>query len=103
VTDLFTPYDAASKTAEGPSNDAGAMVRPKVKDTNARIMALLASVPSGLTPDEIADRLGIPLWTARPRCSELKAGGHIVDAGVRRRNRSGAKAGVVRIKTEGQP
>jgi predicted transcriptional regulator len=100
MDNLWSPYEAASKTEQGPSNEAGKIIRPKVKDLKSRVLAAIASVPSGLTPDEVADRLDLPLWSVRPRCSELVAGGHIEDTGVRRRNKSGAKATVYRVKQE---
>jgi hypothetical protein len=97
VTNLDVPYDAASKTAEGPSNLAGDRVRPVTITLRDRVMAVLRRVPSGLTADEIADRCGVSLLAIRPRVAELNKGGHIEDTGVRRFNASGAKAAVWRV------
>lgn len=49
------------------------------------------------TPDEVAQRLGLSILTVRPRFSELKAQGRIVDTGRRHRNVSGKAAKVWRL------
>lgn len=49
-----------------------------------------------MTADEIALRVGITPFSARPRCTELLALGMIEDTGERRRNDSGRSAKVWR-------
>ncbi len=55
----------------------------------------------GLTPDEVATRLGLSVLTVRPRCSELIRRGRIVDSGSRRANASGRKAKVLVVPRAG--
>jgi predicted ArsR family transcriptional regulator len=95
---LDVPYDAASKTKEGPSNQAGDRIRPATTTLRDKVLLVLRRVPSGLTADEIAERCGVSILAIRPRVAELHKGGHIEDSGVRRRNDSGAKATVWRVK-----
>jgi predicted ArsR family transcriptional regulator len=94
---LDVPYDAASKTTAGPSNQAGDRVKPATITLRDKVILVLRRVPSGLTADEIAERCGVSILAIRPRVAELNKGGHIEDSGVRRRNDSGAKATVWRI------
>lgn len=46
----------------------------------------------GLTADELAARLDMVRWAARPRISELKRKGLVRDSGQRRRNCTGKLA-----------
>lgn len=46
--------------------------------------------PAGLTPDEIAERIGKSVLSVRPRISELKRAGLIKDSGARRLARAGS-------------
>ena len=55
----------------------------------------------GLTPEEVAARLGLSVLTVRPRCSELMRRGRIVDSGTRRVNASGRKAKVLVVPRAG--
>jgi hypothetical protein len=50
---------------------------------------------TGLTPEELAHRVGLPRETMQPRTSELKALGILADSGLRRRNGSGKRAAVL--------
>lgn len=52
-----------------------------------------------LTADEIACRMQQSILAVRPRVTELKADGLVEDTGLRRRNASGRRAMVVRVKT----
>jgi DNA-binding NarL/FixJ family response regulator len=95
---IVPPYDAASKTESGPSNEAGAAIRPKTTTLRDKVLCVLRRVPSGLTADEIAERCGVSLLAIRPRVTELNKAGAIEDTGLRRKNIvSGAKAAVWRI------
>lgn len=49
------------------------------------------------TADEIAGRLGQSILSIRPRLSELKQSGEVVDTGERRPNASGRPAKVLRL------
>lgn len=60
--------------------------------------ALLLLARYELTADEVAARLKESVLSIRPRITELKARGLIADTGLRRRNASGEKARVWRVK-----
>lgn len=49
------------------------------------------------TADEAAEALHMSVLSIRPRCSELRASGKIVDSGIRRPNNSGRSAVVWRL------
>jgi predicted ArsR family transcriptional regulator len=72
---------------------AAESMKPKAPTIQQRIMGLLHPALA-LTPDEAAEMLGLPIWTVRPRFSELGKQGKLVDTGRRRRNESG-KAAIV--------
>lgn len=48
--------------------------------------AIRASGWSGLTADELAERLKLDRYSIQPRTTELKRKGLVVDSGMRRRN-----------------
>lgn len=54
--------------------------------------AIREAGPSGLTADELAERLGSDRWSIQPRTSELKRKGLIRDSGQRRSNVTGKQA-----------
>lgn len=100
LTSGFTPdpaesSEAAAERASPPvGSEAGiATIREQVFD------CLWFS--GGLTPDEVAARLGLSVLTVRPRCSELMRRGRIVDSGTRRVNASGRKAKVLVVPRAG--
>ena len=90
------PYDCASKVDDGPSVDAGALLRPKAPSLREQVLIILRRGP--LTADEIADRMGKSILAVRPRVTELGAAGAIEDTGLRRANASGVMATVWRLK-----
>jgi hypothetical protein len=90
------PYDAASKTDHGPSNDAGDAIRAKTPTLRERVLIVLER--GNFTADEIAERMGKTIMAVRPRVTELSAAGEIEDTKLRRANASGVNATVWRIK-----
>lgn len=96
MDDLFSrvPYDAGSKTKEGPSNAAGDAIRPRTKTLRDDVLTVLKR--GNFTADEIADRMGKSILAVRPRVTELNAAGDIEDTGLRRLNSSGVRATVWR-------
>lgn len=58
---------------------------------------------TGLTADELADRLGYDRYTIQPRTSELRKKCVIADSGQRRPNRSGKRAIVWVLPQHVQP
>ncbi|MEM7121911.1 MAG: hypothetical protein AAF563_11580 [Pseudomonadota bacterium] len=95
IPDSTESSEAATERANPPiGSEAGiATIREQVFD------CLWFS--DGLTPDEVASRLGLSVLTVRPRCSELMRHGRIVDSGTRRVNASGRKAKVLVVPRAG--
>lgn len=79
--------DTSQAAADAMKPDAGRL-RQMV------LSAITAAGANGLTADEAAERCGLSVLSARPRCTELFKLGKIRDAGVRRRNASGRSASV---------
>lgn len=98
MSQIAVPYDTASKTERGPSNDAGARLRPKSPTLRDHVLTVLSR--GHFTADEIAERMGRSILAVRPRVTELAAAGKIIDSGSRRKNSSGASATVWKLKQE---
>lgn len=75
----------------GTSADAAEAMRPRAGILRAKVLAALRSTGPA-TADECADRLGETVLSIRPRFSELRATGLILDTGDRRINDSGRSA-----------
>lgn len=89
MTDLFAyPHTPGSK-ARDTSRAAAVAIAPAAANLRDRVLALFEH-SRGLTADEAASRLGLPITTIRPRCSELVADGKLRDSGERRANRVSA-------------
>ena len=82
------------------SRDAAASMMPTLDTIRYQCFEALR-VMGNATADEVADRLGLSVLTVRPRITELKRKALIVDTGIRRTNRSGRYAAVMRIITYG--
>jgi len=96
MSQIALPYDTASKTESGPSNIAGAKLRPKAPTLRDGVLTVLSR--GAFTADEIAERMGRSVLAVRPRVAELAAAGAIIDTGARRKNSSGSSATVWRLK-----
>jgi predicted HTH transcriptional regulator len=77
------------------SRAAAKSVAPKVPRLRDRVLAVLKQTP--MTPDECAGRLGESVLAIRPRVTELKKLGLIVDTGQTRLNASKLKASVFKV------
>jgi predicted ArsR family transcriptional regulator len=78
----FKARDTSKEAAEGVSLAAMTL--------RVRVLSAIKAKPG--TPEEIAERLGVPVMNVRPRCSELSARGSIVDSGERRQAMGGRNA-----------
>jgi hypothetical protein len=89
-----SPYPLSPGSKDPDSADAA----PTAYDANrTRQLCLQVLRQHGpQTPDEIAARMGAEVLYIRPRCSELRAFGHVLRTGERRPNRSGKPAHVLR-------
>lgn len=97
---VYVVPDAPSKHgAEPTSAAAGHGVRHYATTLREEVLAVIAAAgPDGLTADHAARLLGASVLAVRPRVSELKRLGRIEATGERRRNASGMRAAVWRIR-----
>ena len=68
------------------SAEAAEMLAPSVETIRAQVFEYIRNTTDGATADEAADDLGLSILTVRPRFTELKRLGQIVDSEQRRRN-----------------
>lgn len=81
---------------------AAEALQPDAKTLREDVLAAIRAAGEwGLTADEAAARLRLSPFTTRPRCTELRAAGLIVDSGRRRENSSGKRAIVWKPAPEG--
>lgn len=83
------PTVPGAKTS-GTSQAAAEAMRPRAGILRAKVLACLKD--RALTADECADVLRETVLAIRPRFSELRALGQIIDTGERRQNDSGRSA-----------
>lgn len=79
---------------EGTSSQAAKETQPHAATLRDSVLAALCQRPS--TADEVAAAIGKTVLATRPRLSELRALGKIVETSERRRNASGKLASVWR-------
>ena len=104
--DLLAPASIGPDFGETARSPLGAADQPTVPTeppadaarTRALCLAALAEIgPAGGTADEVAGRLGLPVLTVRPRCTELRQLGLVERTGERRATASGSGAYVLRV------
>lgn len=61
-------------------------IAPSVPTVRAQVEAALLAHRDGMTGDELAAHLGIDKLTVRPRITELRLDGRVVDTGRRQTN-----------------
>lgn len=92
------PEHPGFKGAMDTGRDGAADMAPKVAGRRAEVLAdIELNGPS--TAEQIAARIDRHWYTTRPRISELKTMGLLVDTGERRDTGMGGKTGVVRLAT----
>ncbi|AHE52600.1 hypothetical protein [Sphingomonas sanxanigenens] len=91
MTDLLRQAPAPGASARDTSRAAAADIAPRAKIFRDRALAALEA-SNGLTADEVAGKVGLPVLSIRPRITELFALGLIRDTHERRANASGRKA-----------
>jgi len=90
------PYQQPGFSAPGTSQAAAEAVASRAATVrDAVLQAFHAAGHAGLTADEAAARVGEPILTVRPRCTELLAQSLIVKTDRRRRNDTGKAATVM--------
>ena len=85
----FYPDVAGFKKGET-SKEAARTIEPTAKILREKVLEVLKR--GAKTADEVAEVLGVQIWSCRPRLSELLARKQIKDSGVRRKNQSGKSA-----------
>lgn len=101
VNDLFShaeQYQEPASSAPGTSEDAAKAIKPRVADIHRRILAAIELC--AMTPDQCAEALSMTVLAVRPRFTELSAWKLIEKTGERRKNSSGQKANVYRLKDQ---
>ena len=86
----FAYPDEPGWKARDTSCEAARGVSSAALTLRERVLAAI-KIAAG-TPEELADRLDVPVLNVRPRCSELSAKGLIHDTGARRRAMGGRNA-----------
>jgi hypothetical protein len=77
---------------------AAADLAPRLPAVQRNVLSVIAETgATGATSDEIAAHLGWERWAARPRTSELRNKGVIIDSGRRRVNPASGKYAIVWI------
>lgn len=103
--DKYPHIPAARPGSPETAFEAAESIADAAKSREAKAFALFRSVyPAGRTADEVADHFEWERYSARPRLSQLKARGQIVDSGERRQGASGRRQVVwVAAGIEAQP
>lgn len=96
--------DVPGAKVSGPSAAAANVIAAFAPTLRARALAELRKPEhaNGLTADEIATALSSTEFAIRPRISELKRSGELLDSGARRPNRSGVFATVWKAFRQGR-
>jgi hypothetical protein len=85
------------KVANGASQEAAAAIPPRAPRFRGIVLAAFYEAPAGLTADEVAGVVDLPVLSVRPRVAELHRLGEIRPTDERRRNASGMSTTVWRI------
>ncbi len=100
LPDMFYPDAPGWKGAET-SKEAAQGVKETAALLRERILEAIRQRPG--TPEQIALRLNAPLMNVRPRCSELRKRGLIVDSGGRAQALGGRRAIIWRVRADSDP
>lgn len=84
--------DSPGFKCAGTSQEAAEGIAPKAQKDRAKVLAALQQAPG--SPEQIAERTGLPLMNVRPRCSELGGKGLIRKTSQRGPAMGGRKATV---------
>jgi hypothetical protein len=79
-----SPHVIARTTDPETSHAAARAVSYRTGTAKARLLAVYLEEPSGLTDEEAAARVGMDLYQATKRCSDLRRDGAISPIGVRK-------------------
>ena len=82
-------FDQPAPGKTDTSAEAAEAIAPKAPRLRHAINELIRVAPSGLTTSELACMTTAGLLAVRPRCTELRQAGMIIDTGKRRPNLNG--------------
>lgn len=97
MTEQYPLFPGAKRG--GTSQDAAVSMAPRASTLREKALRAISGTP-GLTADEVARFLGESVLAIRPRISELKVLGKVVETKHRRKNRSGKDAIVWRASED---
>lgn len=89
------PYQPGFRFTDTSREAATKAKKPAIIDREVCLMLL---AKARMTADEVAEVMNKSVLSIRPRITELKKQGLIVDTGERRKNRSGVRAAVFTLK-----
>lgn len=84
-----TGYKATDTETSMQAAEAASHTAPSLR---IQVLEAIRAARHGLTADEAADKLAMSILAIRPRVTELKAAGLIVQSCARRKNASGRSA-----------
>jgi hypothetical protein len=98
---IFDPAPGKAHRGAGDTERAAAeAIAPRTGTARWKVLVALSERP--MCNEELADATGLYLYTAAPRCTELRDSGLIEDSGERRRTHSRQPSIVWRITAEGR-
>lgn len=97
---LFLPRPPAVPFAPGSATSrvVAEKITPHVQNDRARVLALFRTGAT-YTADEVAEMSGLELFVVRPRVTDCRNAGLIVETGEVRPNRRGNRCAVLRLAT----
>ena len=81
------------------SYDAALEIEPEAATIRKRIIEHMQTINAPISPDDTADALGLSVLAVRPRFSELRESGRILDSNQRGTNRSGRSCILWKLNT----
>lgn len=90
--DLFSYPARPGYRRQSTSKAAADHIAPAASRLRDQVLQRIRNASDGMTADEAAAAMGMPITTIRPRLTELKIHNEITDTGKRRKNESGRNA-----------
>lgn len=94
----FPEHPGFKGDPQGPGADAALYYSAQVKGRRRQVLDGLADGPA--SAEQVADRIGLHWYLTRPRLSELKALGLVIETGSRGRGALGGSVSIWRETTE---
>jgi hypothetical protein len=95
--DRYGYPDRPGFKAAGTSQQAAETIAPRAPRLRSLVLAAFKDAPAGMTADQAAATLELPILSVRPRVAELHRLGELRRTDERRQNASGMSAAVWRI------